>query len=74
LSGKLSANKLIGGKPIVEAGLIGAVLPVAVVAQWRIAVFPAPWTSEYKFWPAAARIDNFTATEICSALAYQSRS
>ena len=58
LSGKFSANKLIGGKPIVEAGLIGAVLPVAVVAQWRIAAFPAPWTREYKFWPAAARIDN----------------
>jgi glycine dehydrogenase len=22
------------------------------------AAFPAPWTREYKFWPAVARIDN----------------
>jgi len=54
LSGKFSTNKLIGGKPIVATGLIGAVLPPQQRPQWRILGF-------YRltiFWGCVSAIDS----------------
>jgi hypothetical protein len=54
LSGKFSTNKLIGGKPIVAAGLIGAGLPPQQRPHWRILGF-------YRltiFWGCVSAIDS----------------
>jgi hypothetical protein len=54
LSGKFSTNKLIGGKPIVAAGLIGAELPPQQRPHWRILGF-------YRltiFWGCVSAIDS----------------